>query len=335
MVKKTSLLDKLVGRFRTSGVEIHEVDQPSAPANDRLGARRVELPDPEPVAEVVAKPMAEPTTSRKLSVKEEALVTMEGGLKELANLMRGVQVRMDAEGAQMSDLANEMRRLPALGQAQLEVLRALAQQIERQNQSGERLAASVAGLPEAMAGLRDTLDKVVATDERTAHTLAEFRTTMNTIQGSMREMVDHSKANVDHTERLVRGQDGRAERMAETLAQIARQDRERADKLAHGLEQVASGQREQGDKLARTVESAIGSAVQGANRDVDDLRKVAKTLQQAHSESVSSLRLAHEDQATRMSRLVEDGQRSSRGVMVLLVVLILAVLGVGAILLLK
>jgi chromosome segregation ATPase len=335
VVKKTSLLDKLVGRFRTSGVEIHELDQPGA-ATNRVASRRIDLPDPEPeVAEVLAKPLAEPTTSRKLSVKEEALITMDGGLKELASLMRGVQVRMDSEGAQMAELANEMRTLPALGQAQLEVLRALAQQLERQNQSGERLLASVAGLPEAMTGLRATLDKVVATDERTAHTLAEFRDTMNTIQGSMREMVGHSKANVDQTERLVRSQDDRAERMAESMAQMARNDRERADKLAQSLEQATAGQREHADRLARTVENAIGAAVQGATRDVDEVKKVAKGLQQTQHDSVAALRMAHEDQATRMSRLVEDGQRSNRGVMALLAVLILAVLGVGAILLLK
>ena len=335
MVKKTSLLNKLVGRWRTSAVEVSEAMPRTEKGSgiNRMAAARM-APAPEPaIAEV--SPVIDRSSGRKLSVKEEALITMEGGLKELANLMRGVQVRLDSEGAQVSEMANDIKLLPSLGQAQLDVLRALVAQIDQQGRIGERLLQTMGDLPATLQGLRTSLDKVVAADERTAGTLAEFRQAMDTIHHSMREMVGNSKVQADNTEKLLRSQDDRAERMAESLASMVRSEKEKTERLAHSLEQTVGNQREQTDKLARSMESAISMAVQGATRDGTELRQAVAGLQRSHGESVQGLRAAHEDQATRLARMVEDGQRSGRSVLLVLVLVLCAVLAVAGVLLMK
>ncbi|MEZ5963461.1 MAG: hypothetical protein R3F56_06410 [Planctomycetota bacterium] len=354
MVKKTSLLDKLVGRWRTSaGVEVHEGSratsgsssttsrisgqQPSSkaqtglPAQPKAQARPVE---PE-VAEVLAQPMLDRASGRKLSVKEEALLTMDGGLKELASLMRGVQVRLDAEGAQVGALAEDIKLLPALGQAQLEALRAVAAQLEQQGLTNERLVQSVADLPAALTGLRATLDRVVATDERTASTLSEFRTAMDSIHSAMRETVEHARAQGERSDSALRAQDARAERVVESLQQVVRGQQDRTERLASSVEQLASGQQGQADRLARSVDAAITSAVQGVNRDGGELRDAVKGLQRSHEDSSKALRLAHEDQATRLQRIVEDGQRGNRNTLVVLVLIFVAILAAAGLLLFR
>lgn len=340
MVKKTSLLNKLVGRWRTSaGLEVHEATRTSdgpSPSGSRLPSSRAKPVPVEPeVAEVLAQPVAERTSGRKLSVKEEALLTMDGGLKELASLMRGVQVRLDAEGAQVGEMAQDIKMLPALGQAQLDALRAVATQLEQQGRVGERLLQTMADLPHTLSGLRSTLDKVVATDERTASTLGEFRSAMDSIQDSMRQMVDQSRAQADSTAKLMESRDDRAERLAESLSTMARVEKDKVERLASSLEHAVGSQREQGEKLARSMESAVSMAVQGATRDGNELREAVKGLQRSHDESVRALRVAHEDQATRLQRLVEDGQRSSRGMLIVLVLILVALLGAASLLLFR
>jgi len=341
VVKKTSLLNKLVGRWRTSAVEVHEGTRANADSAsvNRVSASRTPVPARRPVepevAEVVAQTLAERASGRKLSVKEEALLTMDGGLKELASLMRGVQVRLDAEGAQVGELASDIKLLPALGQAQLDALRAVAGQLEQQGRTSERMLQAMADLPATLAGLKSTLDRVVATDERTAGTLAEFRTAMDAIHGAMRETVDHSRAQAERTESALRAQDGRAERAVQSLEHIVRADRERAERLTGSIEQVMGSQREQAETIARSMESAVASAVQGATRDGGELREAVKGLQRSHEDAAKALRLAHEDQTTRLQRIVEEGQRGSRSLLVVLVLILGVVLVATALLLAK
>lgn len=342
MVKKTSLLNKLVNRWRTSaGVEVHEETRTtsgSASGTNRVSSIRQQAGGrsvPSEAAELMAQPVVDRSSGRKLSSKEEALITMDGGLKELASLMRGVQVRLDAEGAQVSDLASDIKMLPALGQAQLDALRAVATQLEQQGRASERLLQTLGDLPGTLTGLRSTLDKVVATDERTANTLAEFRGAMDTIHASMREVVDHSKTQAGHTEKLLHTQDQRAERMVESLSQLTRNEKEKAEHLSSTLAQAVGGQREQTEKLARSLESSVSMAVQGATRDGGELREAVKGLQRSQDDSAKALRMAHEDQATRLQRMVEDGQRSNRSVLVVLVLIFVAILAAAGLLLLK
>lgn len=329
MVKKTSLLDKLVGRWRTSPVEVHEGRMTGGGA---AGAAAAAL-KPE-VAEVLAQPVVERST-RKLGVKEEALITLDGGLKELANLMRGVQVRLDAEGARVHDMANDVRALPALAQTQIEVLRALATQVQQQGQVGERLLQAIGGLPGTLEGLRASIDKLTALDERTATTLTEFRGAMDAIEASMREMVGHSRAQAENTEKLVRSQDARAERLAESMAHIARAEQEKSERFAQALERTVGSQKEHAEKLARSMESAISMAVQGATRDGTELREAVQGLQRSHEATVKGLRLAQEDQATRLQRMVEEQKRGSRALLGVLVALLVAVLAIGGVLLVR
>ena len=146
MVKKSSLLSKLKNRLKVGPEQ-----------GDRLGP----LP---------ARP-ATATSSRKLSNKQEALMAVGEGFKELSNMMRGVQVRLEDQDARMAEVADNTR-------GQLTALNGLSSNLEQ--------------LPEAMRELRKALDRSAATDERTGRTLKDFQSNMEKIQGSMDKMVEHS-----------------------------------------------------------------------------------------------------------------------------------------------
>jgi hypothetical protein len=151
----------------------------------------------------------------------------------------------------------------------------------------------------------------------------------------MQEMVGHSRKQAEHTEQLLHAQDDRAERLAESLANVTRHERDKTEKLAQTLEQTVHGQREQTEKLARSMESAVSFAVQGATKDADELRGMVQDLSRTHSESLAAVRLANEDQANRLGRMVEEGTAANRRVLVLLGVLVAALTGVAVVLLLR
>ena len=146
MVNKTSLLTKLRKRWKVGG----------DPGRDGVGA----LP---------ARPA---TSSRKLSERQEALMALGEGFKELSNMMRGVQVRLEDQDGRMAEVADNTR-------GQLEVLKGLTGNLEV--------------LPDTMRELKKALERTAATDERTSRTLTEFQHHMDKIQGSMDQMVEHSR----------------------------------------------------------------------------------------------------------------------------------------------
>ena len=146
MVKKTSLLSKLKNRLKV-GPE----------RGDRLGP-------------LFARP-ATAASSHELSNKQEALMALGEGFKELSNMMRGVQLRLEDQDGRMAEVTDNTR-------GQLEVLKSLSGNLEQ--------------MPEAMRELRKVLDRSVATDERTSRTLKDFQRNMERIQSSMDKMVEHS-----------------------------------------------------------------------------------------------------------------------------------------------
>ncbi|MCC6669978.1 MAG: hypothetical protein IT458_02880 [Planctomycetes bacterium] len=291
MVKKASLFDKLMNRWRgASGVHVEQgverVTGPStaAPGNGGAhGASRVA------VDQVPVEPRPESLPGRKLSPKEEALLAMGEGFSELSSLLRGVQVRMEGQGEHVAELGARLTQLPALAQAQLQALQALAAQMERQNESAELVRKTLGDVPALLTDVRAALHRAAVTDERAARTLDEFRGNMDRIQASISTMVQASREQAGSTAELVQEQRQGNRHIAEAIAREGERQGEAMHKVG---EQVAVAQRES-----------------------------ARQLEQATARGLEDLRRAQQDQATRLTRMAEQSHRSQRLVLTFLVVL--------------
>ncbi len=284
MVKKTSILEKLRSRLRSSVVHVDDSSRSGAMGRDGGGgsAPRVSMPDraasqpatpePAPRVDAVARPLAERASSRKLSHQEEATVAIKDGFQELASLLRGMQARVDDQGRRVADVTEGIVRLPELGEQQIALLRQVADRLERQDAAQHEIASRLGELPETLRGVREALDRAAATDARTAETLGEFRSHMSRIQDSMGQMVEHSR------------------RSSEAAGKLATRPDEQARELV--------------DEMAREQR-----AVQG---------EIVEQLQASTAGQVQTLRDAQADQANRLGKLVEDGTRTNRAILILL-----------------
>lgn len=279
MVKKSSFLEKLKSRLRHSDLDI---DIAGVDAATRSGGTRVNGPEgvtgrvPSPerarIDPVPAVREPEAVTGRKMSQREEATVAIQDGFRELTSLLRGMQNRVEDQGERFSQAADGLAKMPVLQEAQLELLRQLADRMERQNRTNEVVAQSLGDLPQVLGHVREALDRAAATDERTAHTLADFRANMDRIQGSMEQMVDHSRQHASAAGELVKGR----------------------------TEEV------------RDLADSISSQQQALTREA-----VAR-LEATQRESVRSLRDAQADQSTRIGKMLEEGTKTGRAVLILL-----------------
>lgn len=233
MVKKSSLLSKLKNRLRTG------------PNGDR------ELLESLPAR--TAR-----TSSRKLSNKEEALMAMGEGFKELSNMMRGVQVRLEDQDGRMADVVENTR-------GQLEVLKGLSGNLEL--------------LPETMRELKKALERASATDDRTSKTLDEFKGHMDKIQGSMDKMVESARVQAQASRSLT----------------DKREEQERAQTSA-----------------MRAMVKDLGSSQ----------TKAVEHLEEATSKQLASLRNAHEDQSSRLLKLMSASGRWNRAMLVVMILLL-------------
>ena len=215
MVKKTSLLSKLKNRLKTGGTGDRE-------RPDALPARR-------------AGP-----TSRKLSSKEEALMALGEGFKELSNMMRGVQVRLEDQDGRMAEVADNTR-------GQLDVLRSLSGNLQL--------------LPDTMRELKKALDRTAATDERTGRTLTEFQRHMDKIQGSMDQMVENSTAQARATSALTGRREEQERKQTDAIRGLVRDlgstqtkavDR-LEDSTSRHLESLRHAQQDQAGRLLKLL----------------------------------------------------------------------------------
>jgi methyl-accepting chemotaxis protein len=277
VVKKSSFLDKLKSRLRQSDVQL----EPAEPA-ERRGAnaaapdRGVGRVDPVPVARPVD---VEAVPSRKMSQREEATVAIQDGFRELTSQLRGMQHRVEDQGERFTRAADGIAQLPALQEAQLEMLRRIAERMQVQDQTHALMAQSLGGLPELMGQVREALDRASATDERTAQTLGEFRSNMDRIQSSMTEMVDHSRRHAAASEGLIQGRSEEVRELTSSLSEVQRESVER--------------------------------------------------LESTQRDGVRALREAHADQAKRLGRMVEDGQKTNRAVLIMLGLTFLALVTIA------
>ena len=250
MVKKSSVFEKIRSRMRSTHVRVD--DAPAA------GGRRFDAnvdPDTGPhVApeRAVARPLGEAASARKLGAKEEATVAIRDGFQELASLLRGMQVRTDAQGQQVHQLAERLASLPDLGNQQLAVLERLADRLEQQGQNQQLVLQSVGSLPETLEGVRVALERAAAVDERTGSTLAEFQSHMARIEQSMDRMVDASRDLANAPQQGV-------ERAVEGLgkAQAAQQEQlvqKLASSQTDSLQSLRDAQADQARRLGELVE---------------------------------------------------------------------------------
>ncbi len=258
MVKKTSILNKLKNRWKSSPVRVEtRADARAAsgavgsgaertPANgaanrvaqaQQATANRLQPDRAEPAAPL-GNLAAERMPGRKMSAKEDALVALGEGFRELSGLVRGVQTRLDAQGDRSQSFVEDLRALPALGQAQIELLRQMAGQLEQQTATNGKLLSTLGELPNALSGVQAALNRAAATDERTAKTLSEFQGTMDRIHGAMEKVVDSAGRQVDAAQALVDRRDGERDDLLEAVRDGSRRDN------AELAEQLSAARRE-------------------------------------------------------------------------------------------
>ncbi|MCA8974954.1 MAG: hypothetical protein KDC98_09540 [Planctomycetes bacterium] len=167
------------------------------------GAKKpVDVERVEPIREIATGAPAERRSTRKLSDREEAMVALGSHFQELTTLLRGSQAKTDGQLEQLVQATGALTSLPAIGQQQLDTLRALSVHMEKQSALGEQMAATVTKLPQMLANVEQALARAAATDERTAATVKEFHSTMERIHASMNKMVERGDQQVEATRQL-------------------------------------------------------------------------------------------------------------------------------------
>lgn len=272
MVKKTSFLDKLKNRWSSAtGIR---VDDSSNVAGDRSKSGATGKPagaNPVLSRAEVAPPSTETVTGRKLSAKQEAVVAINEGFKELASLLRGMQTRVDDQGEQIGSAVDSLGRLPALSEAQNDLMRLMIERLEKQNASTELLAERMGDMPSMVADMKKSLEQVAATDARTAKSLDEFKGNMGRIQDAMAQIVDHSGQQAKATTSVAREQTEAVQGMVEGM------ERNQRDALASLQETTAKTAAESDKRVEQMRKSQVDQSAKLASFTAD-ARKSNKTI---------------------------------------------------------
>lgn len=275
MVKQGSFFQRLKERWGSgSGVRVEKpaaVARGAAPVKPAATASRVE---PAPHAgngsgngngAGPAAPLsttfspADARSTRKVSDREEAMLALGSHFQELTALLRGSQARTDEKLQKLVDATSSLGSLPALGQQQLDTLRALSTQMEKQNQLGEQLTATMTKLPNLLENVEAALQRAAATDERTAATVREFQSTMDRIHTSMDKMVQNSSEQTKAAQQLAERRDdelkGLASDIAKTQAHAVDELKRTTDE---GLQSLRRTHEDQSNRLQRVVQEHAG-----------------------------------------------------------------------------
>jgi methyl-accepting chemotaxis protein len=198
---------------------------------------------------------ADARSSRKMSEREEALLALGSHFHVLTSLLRGSQARTDEKLQKLVDVTTSLGSLPAVSQQQLETLKALSVQMERQNQLGEQLSTTMTRLPNLLQSVETALQRAAATDERTAATVKEFQSTMDRIHTSMDTMVQHSGEQAKAAKEL-------SEKRTEEMAGIAKHHQDAVGELKRatdeGLQSLRRTHEDQSNRLQRVVAEHAG-----------------------------------------------------------------------------
>lgn len=291
MVKQGSFFQRLKERFGSgSGVRV-EAGGGQAPAGKSAAGKATSTSVPPPAVrptpvqrveperaarELASEAPAEVRSSRKMNDREEAMAALGTHFQELTTLLRGSQARVDDQLSKIVAATGALVQLPTLGQQQLDTLRALSTQMERQNVLGEQLATTMARLPNLLENVETALARAAATDERTSETVREFQATMDRIHSAMGQMVQHGEQHVRTAQQLAEKRDGE-------------------------LKELATG-------IASSQRAAVGELKDAAASGM-------KTLERSHDEALASLRRTHEDQSNRLQQVVREHAGWNRAVL--------------------
>ncbi len=270
MVKQGSFFQRLKERWG-SGSQVRVGARGSVPGKDVGGRLGTDKP-PAPVQRVepdrslgTSRELAaefapaELRSSRKLTDREEAMLALGSHFQELTALLRGSQARVDDQLTRLVGAASALGALPALSQQQLDTLRALSVQMERQNSLGEQLTTTMTKLPNLLQNVENALQRAAATDERTSATVREFQVTMDRIHSSMGQMVQHSETHVRTAQNLAERRDEELKGLADGIAQS--QERavgELQRTTEDSLQALRRTHEDQSNRLQRVVQEHAG-----------------------------------------------------------------------------
>ncbi len=260
MVKKGSIFSRLAERWRSgSGVRVEDGQQDP---QSRVEPARVSRVDPRAVRSEAPSTQFAPgdvRSTRKLSEREDAMVALGSHFQELATLLRGVHTRMDSQLGRLVETATSLQQLPALSNQQLDLLRGMADKMERQNVLGEQIARTLHGLPTLLTSVEAALQRAATNDERTSATMREFQSTMDRIHASMGKMVDSSEQQAKATQHLVAQREDSLQKIATGIEQAQRDAvtelRSAADE---GMQSLRRSHEDQSNRLQRVVEAHAG-----------------------------------------------------------------------------
>jgi hypothetical protein len=267
MVKQGSFLQRLRDRWGSgAGVRVERGGAIAAKPGDRIAP--VQRVEPERGnghgngggRELAAEfAPAEARSTRKMSDREEAMLALSTHFQELTSLLRGSQARVDDQLTKLVGATSALGQLPVLSQQQLDALRTLSTQMERQNSLGEQLAGTMTKLPNLLENVESALARAAATDERTAATVREFQSTMDRIHQSMGQMVQHGEQHVRTAQSLAERRDdqlqglvnGIQETQSRSVAQLQRTTEE-------SLQTLRRTHEDQSNRLQRVVQEHAG-----------------------------------------------------------------------------
>jgi chromosome segregation ATPase len=266
MVKHGSFLQRLKDRWGTgSGVRVDRGGVAAAKATDRLVDRaapvqRVEPERGAPVRDVATDfAPADTRSTRKLSDREEAMLALSTHFQELTSLLRGSQARVDDQLTRLVGATSALTQLPALSQQQLDTLRALSTQMEKQNTLGEQLAGTMTKLPSMLENVEAALARAAATDERTAATVREFQSTMDRIHSAMGQMVQHGEQHVRTAQGLAERRDHELQGLVTGMQQTQERAVSQLQRTTEdSLQSLRRTHEDQSNRLQRVVQEHAG-----------------------------------------------------------------------------
>ena len=198
---------------------------------------------------------AELRSTRKLSEREDAMVAFGSHFQELSALLRGAHSRMDSHLGRLVENSSSLQQLPALSNQQLDVLRGMAVQLEKQNIVGEQMASMLHTLPQLLQGVEKALQRAQQSDERTSATMREFQSTMDRIHSSMGRMVDSSEEQARATQSLVSQREDSLRQIASGLEQSQRDAVQELRAAADdGMQTLRRSHEDQSNRLQRVVQ---------------------------------------------------------------------------------
>jgi chromosome segregation ATPase len=262
MVKQGSFFQRLKERWGSgSGVRVDRGGAVAAKAVDRIAPPPRVEPERAANGRDLATDFApaEARSSRKMSEREEAMLALSTHFQELTSLLRGSQARVDDQLGKIVGATAALTQLPVLSQQQLETLRTLSQQMDKQNALGEQMAATVTKLPNLLQNVEAALARAAATDERTSATVREFQTTMDRIHSAMGQMVQHGEQHVKTAQALAERRDHEMKNLADGI-QVSQQRAvaELARTTEEGLQTLRRSHEDQSNRLQRVVQEHAG-----------------------------------------------------------------------------